>query len=241
MNIFVSCLTYGLGKALGIPGAARAFSRQLVDSEMDPSEVLPAARLIHRLRDSGDLIIYHGAGTALPKARSRAAHAALESKADYWVMVDDDVEADIDTCRRMLVLATGCCSVLPCAIRGTDSERFLVNLVWDGPLISLHYGEQARTVRRAGCGLMMLSRAALIRVTDEASAEHFIDDDGVEKVALFQQMFVAGDEGKRLWLNEDYSFCERLRAAGVTILAPVSGRSSHDGTVIDLAEAAKIG
>jgi hypothetical protein len=240
VKIFVSALTYGLGKQLGIRGAARAFAAQLVD-DIDPRELLPAARLIRRLRDLGDLIVYHGAGTALPKARSRAAHAALESESDLWLMVDDDVETDHATLQRLITLAgTDRCSVLPCPIRGVESERHTVNVLWEGSLVTLLDGVQARKVRRGGCGLMVVARSALERVTDmHRPTLSFFDDDGVAKVALFHQAFV-GNDGQQLWLNEDYSFTERLRAADVSIVAPIEGRASHDGVMINLAECASI-
>lgn len=240
MKIFVSVLTYGLGKQLGIRGAARAFSSQLVDDH-EPRDLLPAARVIRRLRDLGDLIVYHGAGTALPKARSRAAHAALESGADVWLMVDDDVETDSATLQRLITLAgTDRASVLPCPIRGVESERHTVNVMWDGSLVTMLDGVQARKVQRGGCGLMVVSRAALARVADCYSpALSFRDDDAKTKVALFHQMLV-GDDGHLRWLNEDYSFTERLRAADVSLVAPIEGRASHDGAILHLEECAAI-
>ena len=241
MNLFVSVLTYALGKALGIPSAARAFSRMLIDETIDPRDVLPAARCVQRLRELGDLVIYHGAGTFVPKARTRAAHAALASDADVWIMIDDDVETDVATLRRLvtLALAVDGASVLPCAIRGSAEERHIINVVWDGSLVSLHDGVQARRVLRAGAGLMVITRPALQRAAARFHDQlAFLDDDRQTKVALFQPMLVGAPE--RLWFGEDYSFCERVRAADVAIFAPVAGISSHDGVVIDLDECARL-
>lgn len=241
MIIFISVLTYALGKALGIPGAARAFTRQLDDPPtLAADDVLPCARTIHRFRDMADLIIFHGAGTSLPKARSRAAHAALESKADLWVMIDDDVETDLKTARALVTLSEGGrAAILPCAVRGSDAESHIINCVWDSPLVSLVNGIQARRVLRGGCGCMVVPRAALEKVTEAyRSTLTFLDDDRASKVALFQQVLVGAPE--QLWFGEDFSFCERLRAAGVEIVAPVVGLSSHDGAVVDLAECSRL-
>lgn len=252
MNIFCSTLTSALGKQLGIRAAAREFASQVADpAAHDPAELLPVARVVLRLREYGDVMLYHGASTSLPKARSRAAHAALESKADLWVMVDDDVETDIDTLGRLVTLARDDrVSVLPCAIRGAGAEESRLNVVWASPLISctdrsvsvtgsIEAKVEGRDVRRGGCGLVIVARKALERVTDLYRDFYYDDDDGVRKVALFA-MTLWEMEGRQLWLNEDYSFCERLHDACVSIVAPIKGTSWHDGALVDLAQCASL-
>lgn len=236
--IVVSVLTYALGKALGIAGAARALARQLLDEH---GEVLPCVRTVQRLQMIDELMLYHGASTTLPKARSRAAHAALAApKADVWIMIDDDVETDLDTLSRIVAVArSGSVVVLPCAVRGTEQDH-RVNVLWQDSLIRLVGGVSVRAVARGGCGLMAVPRVALELVRD-ANSERltYHDDDGERRVALFEQMFVGGIESQ-MWLGEDYSFCERLKAAGVDIVAPVEGWSMHDGAVLDLGDASRM-
>ncbi len=237
--ILVSVLTYALGKELGINGAARELSRQLVDPGSYPGNLmLPCARTITKLRAIDELMLYHGASTTLTKARSRAAHAALASTADVWLMIDDDVETDEPTLRRLVAIArSGRVAVLPCALR-THSNDHRINVLWDGPLVELHAGVASRAVRRGGCGLMVVPLAALERVRDEyQKVLTYQDEDGVARVALFAQMFVGSPS---IWLGEDYSFCERLRGAGVELAAPVEGMSVHDGVELDLAEASRV-
>ena len=212
---------------------------------MEPSAyastvLLPAVRTILRLKSLDDLMVYHGAATTLPKARSRAAQAALDSDADLWCMIDDDVETDSATLGRLVAIArSGRVAVLPCALR-TTAEDHRVNVLWDGALTVMHGGVQTRAVRRGGCGLMIVPRVALERVRDEfRDPLSYLDDDGVRRVARFAHMFV-GDPASQMWLGEDYSFCERLRAAGVELAAPVEGRSVHDGGILDLADAAAL-
>ena len=74
MNVFLSVLTYELGRQVGISEAPHEFRRQ-VDDPTSPDN-LPAARVAARLAELGTVMLYHGAGTNLSKARSRAAHAA---------------------------------------------------------------------------------------------------------------------------------------------------------------------
>lgn len=236
--IMVSLLTYELGKALGMDGAAEEVSIQLA-GDCQPGDELAAVRTIQRLRSIDELMVYHGASTTLPKARSRAAHAALAaSAADLWVMVDDDVETDPETLAQLIAIArTGTVAVLPCAVRSTARDR-RVNLVWHSPLVQVDRRVTSRAVVRGGCGLMVVPRSALELVTDDYKAElSYRDDDGETRVGLFAQMFVGNP---RVWLGEDYSFCERLRASGIAIAAPVQGKSIHDGMVLDLREAAAL-
>lgn len=237
--IVVSLLTYELGKALGIDGAAREISLQL-SGEASGADELPAVRTIQRLRGLDELMLYHGASTTLPKARSRAAHAALGMPlADLWLMVDDDVETDLDTLSRLVAIArAGKVAVLPCAVRSTAHDH-RVNVLWGGSLVDVCNGVSSRAVSRGGCGLMIVPREALERViNDFRPALEYRDDDGVDRVAVFAQMFTG--ERPRVWLGEDYSFCARLQASGIELAAPVEGQSIHDGVVLDLADAASL-
>ena len=241
--IVVSLLTYGLGKELGIAGAAREVSHQLVEGTTSERfmHVLPCVRTVRLLRELSDLAVYHGASTTLPKARSRAAHAVLATPdADLWCMIDDDVETDLATLTRLVAIArAGKVAVLPCALRSTLGDH-RVNVAWLSSLVTSVGGVSTRAVARGGCGLMLVPRAALERVRDVfRESLSYLDDDGETRVALFQLM-LTGDRESRMWLGEDYSFCERIRAAGVEIAAPVEGWSVHDGAVIDLADAAAL-
>lgn len=242
MNIFASVLTYELGKALGIDDARAEFLRQVADPTH--TDHLPASRMVARLRELGEVMLCHPAGTSLPKVRSRAAHEARKwlsaQGGGVWVMVDDDVECDAPTLRRMLAAAGDSrVSVLPCPLRGTAAERHLLNVVWESTLLLEEQSALAgkllvRLVRRGGCGLMVVPLEALEVVT--LLHERFLtwhDDDDVDKVALFQTIFPTL-EGHTRWLGEDYSFCERLREAGIPIVAPVEGVAIHDGFAIDL-------
>lgn len=241
MKLFVSTLSYELGKALGVREGAAEFSRQAAAPD---ESSLPAARVVALLRELGDVMHFHGNGSNLPKVRSRAAHAALTlgKECDLWVMVDDDVECDLATLQRLIAVASDprepTVAALPCVVRGVDGERLTLNCVWEGALIELVAGAAVRRARRIGCGLMVVPRRALELVTESTTAYGggWHDDDDQHKAPLFSQLFLARSEtdARVAWLGEDYSFCERLRTSGIPIMAVVEGVSVHDGCALEL-------
>ena len=82
----------------------------------------------------------------------------------------------------------------------------------------------------AGCGLMVVTRAALDRLfTVYREPLGFEDDDGETRVALFDMLL----EPPR-WYGEDFSFCVRADRAGIPIDALVQGQSAHDGQTLEL-------
>lgn len=232
-TVFFSTLTYELGRQLGIARAQREFLAQC----QNPTRAsLPVARMAGRLRQLADVELFHGASTTLPKARSRAAHAALRSKADFWLMCDDDVECDSGTLQRMFAAAGDPDSfsavVLPCLMRGDATESSTVNVTFADPPPPLESvgGATVRKCIRAGTGCLLLTRAALEEVSC-LPLPLWIDDDGEQKCPVFDPIF--NEAGQ--WLGEDLSFCQRLTGvAGVELRALLSGASSHAGNVLSL-------
>ena len=227
--IFLSVLTYELGRALGVEAAAREFARQVQQAPGEPR--MPAASVAYNLQQlESQVLLYHPFGTRLPQLRSRCAHAMLESPADVWVMCDDDVATDQHVLRAMLEVARSPghpAVILPCLVRGAKGEH-RVNVEWGSSLVEqMAGGHLVRRVVRGGCGLVVLHRSAVVAALEYA--ERYRDDDGVEKRALFRDIL----EGER-WLGEDLSFCARLSAAGVLIVAPSSGASFHAGQLLEL-------
>lgn len=229
--LFVSCLTYELTRRVGVERSGAAF----VQMVRAPDEnALPAARTVARLAQTGvELELFHGVSSCLPKARSRAAAAALKSGAAYWLMCDDDVEAPTATLVD-LINAAGApgeprISVLPCLVRGSAQRS---NCEFRGEArLNAEASAWVRPVSLAGCGLMVVTRAALERLFSTYADElGFTDDDGQQRVALFNMLL----EPPR-WYGEDFSFCVRADRAGVPIDALVQGASTHDGQQLDLA------
>jgi hypothetical protein len=194
---------------------------------------LPAARTVGRLVQLGvQLELFHGVSSCLPKARSRAAAAAFASGAAYWLMCDDDVEAPTETLVDLINVAglptEPRISVLPCLVRGS-AQRTNCEFRGEARLIG-EASAWVRPVSLAGCGLMVVTRAALDRLFMVYREElGFTDDDGQQRVALFNMLL----EPPR-WYGEDYSFCRRADRAGIPIDALVQGKSTHDGQNLEL-------
>jgi len=229
-TLFVSCLTYELTRRVGVERSGAAFVQMV---RAPDGNALPAARAVARLAETGvELELFHGVSSCLPKARSRAAAAALKSNAAYWLMVDDDVEAPTETLVD-LINAAGPpseprISVLPCLVRGSADRS---NCAFRGAArLNAQASAWVRPVSLAGCGMMVVNRAALERLFDVYREElGFTDDDGHARVALFNMLL----ERPR-WYGEDYSFCRRAELAGIPLDALVQGRSIHDGQTLEL-------
>lgn len=226
--IFLSVLTYELGRALGVEAAAREFARQA--SASPGTDRIPAAAVAYNLQRMfgfEGVTLYHPFGTRLAHLRSRCAHAFLASSADVWVMCDDDVATDDRVLRAMVDIARSPqhpVVILPCLVRGATGDDRL-NLEWDGQLVEQLAGHTVQRVARGGCGLMAVPRSALMAAAE--FAEQYHDDDGQTKLAYFRELV----EDER-WLGEDLSFCARLRAADVQLVAPVDGQSYHAGMLL---------
>ena len=227
--LFVSCLTYELTRRVGVERSGAAFVQMV---RAPDGNALPAARTVARLIQLGQVELFHGVSSSLPKARSRAAAAALASGAAYWLMCDDDVEAPTATLVD-LINAAGPpgeprISVLPCLIRGSKERS---NCDFRGES-RLNAGAAAwvRPVNLAGCGMRVVTRAALERLFSAYRDElAYTDDDGQQRVALFNMLL----EPPR-WYGEDFSFCRRADRAGIPIDALVQGVSTHDGQTLEL-------
>src|SRR4030042_5060890 len=126
--LFVTSSFYALGHGVGMAPAMRQIRLQL---EAPDRNSYPAVRTIARWRtlDEVTLRIDTG-GTYLGKVRSRAFHDALASGADYWVTVDDDVEATTVTLRWLLEavrISDGVCMV-PYLLRGGNPDDTTVSV-----------------------------------------------------------------------------------------------------------------
>ena len=226
----MSCLTYELTRRVGVERSGEAFVQMVRAPDRN---ALPAARTVARLAQTGvELELFHGVSSCLPKARSRAAAAAFASGAAYWLMCDDDVEAPTETLVDLINVAgppsEPRIAVLPCLVRGS-AQRTNCEFRGDAQL-NATASAWVRPVSLAGCGLMVVTRAALERLFTVYREElGFTDDDGQQRVALFNMLL----EPPR-WYGEDYSFCRRADRAGIPIDALVQGMSTHDGQNLEL-------
>jgi hypothetical protein len=231
MATFVTTSSYALWRVFGPEEASRRF--QLMCQKPDLHS-LHAAHLVHRLLELDEIALFQHTATQLPKVRSRCADAALQSGAARWLTVDDDIECDTGTLKRLLQLTdtpeVERIAALPYLVRGTAEESRRVCCSFAGPVERVD-GVLCRRVERIGAGLLVVTRAALQRVTKYfASTLAFVDDDGATKTALFHMLLHPNEQ----WLGEDLSFIARAQEAGIPIYAPMQGTSVHDGRTLVL-------
>jgi GT2 family glycosyltransferase len=230
-TLFVSTMVYALGKELGFADAVAEFHRQLAAPDR---ESLPVVRVIARLRNFHEFALsVDAASVRIAVSRSRAFHAALESKADVWLSIDDDVEAETSTLRALIEAVEGndprICFA-PYWQRG--SERIAAQLAAVPLARALRSGAVTLSAVAGGFGLVAVNRAALEAIAEYCAADlRYVDADHVHRLAAFQESLVDGR-----WLGEDVSFFRRAAAAGVRIEALASGAVAHDGRVLRLEE-----
>lgn len=236
MNVIVTVSAYALGKQLGMQAAMAELARQVSTPNV---ATLPAVRVVKRLRELADLALrLDTGGTVLGKVRSRHAHAAWESGADVWVSCDDDVEATTATLMTMLLAVdsfdrTPSIVLAPYLIRATATSLPVASIELSRIVTServLPGGARLRPVARGGFGLVAMNRRALELVRAESTHLAYIDDDGVERLALFHDAI----RDKR-WNGEDIAFFDRVPAA-VRVEALLTGQTSHDGEALDLGD-----
>lgn len=235
--LFVTTTIYALAKRVGMAEAPRTFALQCQAPDRD---CLPVVRTLSRLRiiDECQIRIDCGSGS-LPKTRSRAFHAALESGADVWVACDDDVECTQLTLRWLIEAARtsdGVCLVPYYQRNAAEDKVALVAFppgAFDKPR-GLSVGGMVVPALYGGFGLVAVSRHAMVEIAAQCTREgdDYLDDDGVVRLAVFRELFVRGD-GPATWWGEDLSFFKRLPAC-VTVEALVTGESSHEGQVLKL-------
>lgn len=187
--------------------------------------------------------------THIPKTRSRHFHRVLESQADFWISIDDDVQAPSDTIQAMLDGVNSAeprMVVAPCILRGGAA----VNIEWS-PIYatrSLKSGAKLRQAQGGGFALVALNKPAIqaldaymrsqleLWLTDKLHRDcpYWVDIDGEKKHAIFRE--IASDER---WLGEDIAFCLRAKCAGVQIEGLLTGHTAHDGLVLNLADLEK--
>lgn len=235
--VLASTICYALGRELGFERARAAFAEQLAAYEQAQAEnVLPVVKTLIALKQVAGGCYLHTdfSGSALGKARSRAAHAALVSRgASVWFSCDDDVELSAPTIGALFEGLAGeepppLIRVVPCWLR----ERAVVN-------VALRPGAEPRDVgrgvwvvdaRAGGFGAVAVTRAAL-RMMGACHGDEltYMDDDRNLRIGFFHEHMDGG-----VWLNEDLSFFLRARQAGVRVEALLSGTSTHGGNVLEL-------
>ena len=238
VKVFVSTIVYSLARELGAAPAVEEVQRQLVaaaaastpDQQALLAEYLPVVRAVTRLRGVFDVALHIDAGgTNIAKARSRAMHAFLQSDADVWVSIDDDVEADATTLAELVqaVQGTTVVCIAPCWLREQDRVNVMLDPL--GETRELLGGSRVLAALAGGFGLVAMSKSAAHRFAGRyKDTLKFKDDDGQEKIAVFRDAIHQGQ-----WFGEDMAFFLRT-PPGVNVEALGTGRTVHAGRTLDL-------
>lgn len=230
--IFVSTMTYALGKELGLTEATAEFQRQLSDPD---TESLPCVRAIARLRAYDEIGIWHdAAATCLGKARSRAFAAALAANPDVYITIDDDVEADSETLGHLIEAVVGQNNVVMAPAIARGSNLVNVSLAPDLEYRQLPSGGRTARVLAASFGLVAMSGDTMRYLAAQYPELSFKDEDGQTKSAVFFDQLLPEPDGSNSWLGEDVAFCRRAHMSGVRLEALCTGVTAHAGQVLKL-------
>jgi hypothetical protein len=253
MKIFATSPCYVLGKELGpVEGLAEA-QRQL---QAPDRESLQCIRTLTRLATLADCQVrIDTGGTLIGKVRSEHFHDALNSDADAWVTVDDDVECTLETLDYLLGAVWDPIAprvvTAPCLMRVGQERRADVQFpavvqTREFPSLSgksVKLG-RATAMNFGGFGLVAMNRAAMRQFEKHWAWFTYVDHD-VTRIAAFHEI-LDHDQAElekgtgpvssvpRRWYGEDFSFWLRCRMANIATEALVRGITFHAGHAMNL-------
>jgi hypothetical protein len=213
-SVFVSTFTYALAKLSG-ERWADVLARELRDPDASDWPCFRTIGQARRLVDECVLMV--NGSTLITKARSRAAGAFLLSSADVWLSFDDDVYADVDVLRRLIVAARATRGLVgaPCMRRDGAGVNYRDGA---GPVFYADEGIQLHAVETVGFGLVALHR----QVVDQLAKR--VPWIGAQFPALFLERIVDG-----AWVGEDYAFCEQCQAVDAPVHVLCDAPVQHAG------------
>jgi hypothetical protein len=233
MIVACSVITYELGKRLGHEGATREFYRQVtatIDAAGD--DVLPSAKCVRRLRKLADVQVLHdGGGTSIGISRSRQFTMALETGADVWLSIDDDLDASEETLKHLLGAVD------------TDRAQIVIVPYWlrqTTPCVGIAFdpessfervtatGAHLRKALTGGFGLVAVTRPAMLAMVEAWPGLEYLDADGQTRIGMFIEFIRAG-----WWYREDFAFFSRV-PRGVRVEALLTGYTAHAGMALRL-------
>lgn len=259
MHVFASCSSYTLGQVAGPRQACALINAACTN--LDHELILPAVHALRELRALADVELrVDGGATSIPKSRSRHFFAALQSSADVWFTIDDDIDSNRETLALLLAAVSYSDEPRICfapyvlrsdptvaavewspvyAVRtvvAADSELPTrpSGLPPDGLARSVVVEEAFHSgeVKRAIRGGFGLVAMNRTAMTRVAqAAPSFRDDaDGQMKPAVFLEYI----DGRAQWLGEDFAFFERARNVGINVEGLITGETTHAGVRLDL-------
>jgi len=218
-RVFVSVFAYTLGRTSEDPA-------QEVREELAALEKAnwPAFRTLARVREQvGHIALTVDHGSLIAKARSRAAAMFLQSGAEMWVSIDEDVDASAkDVAMLLYAMSDADIVVAPMPIRDgsrlnvTTNERSVRSVGLDDVrLFAIDHG---------GVALAAISRTSIETMASAFPELVYTDDKGIEGIGLFLEV-IRGHK----WWGEDTMFCSRARSCGLRTEALLDAHVVHMG------------
>ena len=221
--IAASTASYALALLHGVQGAAERMMQSIQSKHQ--RAILPGVQVLREVAAQHDRVLVRADGgvSRIAHLRSLQFEWALESGAEVWLTVDDDVGATPETLSRLLAAVARTDPIViaaPCYLRGTNA----VNVAWSAIVFDELEadGTRLRAIDAAGFGLVAMNRSALLEAARVAPRYG-------ERLAPFHELMTEHD-----WFGEDISFFRRL-PPGVRKRALLTGRTEHAGNALDLA------
>lgn len=180
--------------------------------------------------------VVEDASTYIDRARCVMAGRFLLSDCDVWLTIDDDIYADVETLRRLLVACreTRAGIAVPYLNRDGHSMTFR----WaKGPTEWLQVGSlriPLRTVDRVGFGLVALHRDLVARLALHTSTRWFRES--LDSPARCPHLFVNSVDDDGTFMGEDFHFSRLCESAGHPMRVLLEAPCEHAGLVAMLDE-----
>ena len=224
--IFASTYLYGAHKNVGAERWDAWLAHQL--AHLDES-AWAGLRTLGELKRVCTFDLVTDNSTYITRARSVMAGRFLRGSKDVWLTVDDDVYADEDVLRRVVLACreTRAGVAVPYINRNGLSMTFRRLY---GPTLHLDFGSQGsaslRSVDRIGFGLVALHRDLVMLLAKDAPMFREGNDGKSEPdcPALFLEGAQDGD-----WVGEDYYASRLCEDAGKPLWAMLSAPCEHAG------------
>lgn len=158
----------------------------------------------------------------ISRARSRLASFFLDSDCDYLLSIDADIEFPSDAVDRLICHDKDIIAA-PYPVKSTPT-RWAVGFNADPPA----YLEGVVPVRYVSTGFSLVKRH-VIEALSTPDLKFYEVNDSRSYHAIYLPMLHESDTGVRLYLSEDYAFCQRAKDAGFEIFCDFDIRLRHWG------------
>lgn len=219
MSLFASTFMYSACKLVGTDNWPAWLAGSL--QNLSASD-WPAFKTLAHLRAVEAYKLHVDASTYIDRARCVAAARFLESGADVWLTVDDDLEAHAEVLYALVNMCRERRGGIAVPYVNRDGQSMTFRKV-SGPTIACGPG-LLRRVDRVGFGLVALHRDLVTKIA--ASVPHFRESD--LSALSCPALFVNGvDDG--VWMGEDYSFSKLCEDAGHPLHVLLEAPAAHAG------------